>query len=106
MYVCVCVQSLSHVRVPDPMDYSLPGSPAHGTLQARMLEWGTTSYSDSNYRALLKTLFNFFKTHIPLSIGSVIYLETFKALGWRRKWQPIPVFLPGESHGQRSLTTG
>ena len=21
---------------------------------------------------------------------------------WRRKWQPIPVFLPGESHGQRS----
>ena len=23
---------------------------------------------------------------------------------WRRVWQPIPVFLPGESHGQRSLT--
>jgi len=22
---------------------------------------------------------------------------------WRRKWQPIPVFLPGESLGQRSL---
>ena len=22
---------------------------------------------------------------------------------WRRKWQPPPVFLPGESHGQRSL---
>ena len=22
---------------------------------------------------------------------------------WRRKWQPNPVFLPGESHGQRSL---
>ena len=22
---------------------------------------------------------------------------------WRRKWQPTPVFLPGESHGQRSL---
>ena len=21
----------------------------------------------------------------------------------RRKWQPIPVFLPGEFHGQRSL---
>ena len=24
-------------------------------------------------------------------------------LGWRRKWQPPPVFLPGESQGQRSL---
>ena len=22
---------------------------------------------------------------------------------WRRKWQPTPVVLPGESHGQRSL---
>ena len=22
---------------------------------------------------------------------------------WSRKWQPIPVFLPGKFHGQRSL---
>ena len=22
---------------------------------------------------------------------------------WRRRWQPTPVFLPGDSHGQRSL---
>ena len=22
---------------------------------------------------------------------------------WRRKWQPLPVFFPGKSHGQRSL---
>ena len=22
---------------------------------------------------------------------------------WRRKWQPTPVFLPGESHGWRRL---
>ena len=21
---------------------------------------------------------------------------------WRRRWQPTPVFLPGESHGQRT----
>ena len=24
----------------DPMDYSLPGSPIHGILQAGVLEWG------------------------------------------------------------------
>ena len=24
-------------------------------------------------------------------------------LPWRKPWQPTPVFLPGESHGQRSL---
>ena len=26
-----------------------------------------------------------------------------RKIPWRRKWQPIPVFLPGESHGQRNL---
>ena len=24
-------------------------------------------------------------------------------IAWRRKWQPTPAFLPGESHGQRNL---
>ena len=28
---------------------------------------------------------------------------TFTFLHWRRKWQPIPVFSPGESQGQGSL---
>ena len=26
-----------------------------------------------------------------------------RKIPWRRKWQPTPKFLPGESHGQRSL---
>ena len=26
-----------------------------------------------------------------------------KKIPWRRKWQPTPVFLPGKSHGQKSL---
>ena len=25
------------------------------------------------------------------------------SMHWRRKWQPTPVFLPGEPQGQRSL---
>ena len=25
-----------------------------------------------------------------------------RKIPWRRAWQPTPVFLPGESHGQRS----
>ena len=28
---------------------------------------------------------------------------TFTFMHWRRKWQPTPVFLPGESQGWRSL---
>ena len=27
----------------------------------------------------------------------------FRKIPWRRKWQPTPVSLPGESHAQRSL---
>ena len=26
-----------------------------------------------------------------------------RKIPWRRAWQPTPVFLPGESHGQRRL---
>ena len=26
-----------------------------------------------------------------------------RKIPWRRKWQPTPVFLPGKSHGRRSL---
>ena len=34
------------------------------------------------------------------NVGSISGLGRFP---WRRAWQPTPVFLPGESHGQRSL---
>ena len=33
-------------------------------------------------------------------LGSIPGLGRFP---WRREWLPTPVFLPGESHGQRSL---
>ena len=36
------------------------------------------------------------------SLG-VRYNFTFTFMHWRRKWQPTPVFLPGESQGQESL---
>ena len=29
-----------------------------------------------------------------------------RKIPWRRAWQPTPVFLPGESHGQRGLAGG
>ena len=30
-------------------------------------------------------------------------LSQVRKIPWRRAWQPTPVFLPRESHGQRSL---
>ena len=34
----------------DPMDYSVPGSSLHGSLQARILEWVTMSFSRGSSR--------------------------------------------------------
>ena len=34
---------------------------------------------------------------------SVTSLSLFTFMHWRRKWQPTPVFLPGESQGRWSL---
>ena len=33
-------------------------------------------------------------------------LSLFTFMHWRRKWQPTPVFLPGESQGQRTSVYG
>jgi len=35
--------------------------------------------------------------------GKPNYIVCYAKYSWRRKWQPTPVFLPGESHGRRSL---
>ena len=40
--------------------------------------------------------------NLPTNAGD-IKICGFRKIPWRRKWQPTPVFLPGESHGQRSL---
>ena len=38
------VESLSRVRLCDPMNCSLPGSSVHGISQARILEWIAISF--------------------------------------------------------------
>ena len=35
--------------------------------------------------------------------NSVTSLSLFTFMHWRRKWQPTPVFLPGECQGRGSL---
>ena len=48
---CMKVKSESEVAqscptLSDPMDCSPPGSSIHGTLQARVLEWGAIAFSE------------------------------------------------------------
>ena len=102
---CIKVKSESEVAKPcptlsDPTDCSPPGSSAHGIFQARLLEWGAiTFYSCFIARASLIT---------QLVRNLPAMQETWlRSLGredpQRREWQPTPVFLPGEFHGQKSL---
>ena len=58
-----------------------------------------------SYVALSKWL-NFSVLQCPCSQVLLWRQKGFKYIHmccWRRKWQPTPVFLAGESHGQRSL---
>ena len=41
--------------------------------------------------------------HRVVKSGTRLSDFTFTFIHWRRKWQPTPVFLPGESQGHRSL---
>ena len=40
---------------------------------------------------------------LPANAGDGDSTPYVRKIPWKRKWQPTPVFLPGKSHGQRSL---
>ena len=42
-------------------------------------------------------------SRVCLQCGRPSFYPLVGKIPWRRKWLPTPVFLPGESHGQRSL---
>ena len=42
------------------------------------------------------------KWNKPVTKGQTLHASTY-VRHWRRKWQPTPVFLPGESQGRGSL---
>ena len=40
---------------------------------------------------------------MPMQQTQATWFSWVEKIPWRRKWQPTPVFLPGKSHGQKSL---
>ena len=81
MHTCNSVQWLSgrHVPTAQPINQNL--APHH--LHSRLPSW--------------------LSKKIRLRGGRPGFDPWVGRIPWRRKWQPTPVFLPGEFHGQRSL---
>ena len=105
------VQSLSCVRLCDPMVCSTPGFPVHHQLPnlCPSSQWCHPAISPSV--APSPPAFNL-SQHQVFSNESVLCIRwpcrrpgfnpPVRKIPWRRKWQPTPVFLPGKFHGQRS----
>ena len=111
---CMNVKSESEVAQScltpsNPMVCSLPGSSVHVIFQTRVLKWVAIAFSIFFYTYIWK--------YMGFPSGSVVKNSPARAghgkrygfnpwvgkIPWRSKWQPTPVFLPGEFHGQRSL---
>ena len=94
----------------DPRGLQAPGSCPHGIFQARVLEWGAIAFCIGRFISLCLPLSRapqvvLVVKNLPANAedikdASYPWVEKFP---WRRAWQPTKVFLPGESHGQRSL---
>ena len=89
------------------MDYSPPGSCVHGILQARTEKAMAPHSSTLAWRITWME-----EPGRPQSKGTqkvrhdwATSLSLFTFMHWRRKWQPSPVFLPGESQ-RRGILVG
>ena len=66
------------------------------STEKTLLELLRTIYSSSQVTLLVKNQ--------PANAGDIRDVDLwFRKIPWRRKWQPTPVFLPGEFQGQRDL---
>ena len=74
------------------------------------------SENDIKYELMFKLSFSFaFNSALYVQVGSsegkatayntgdLVFNPWVRKIPWRRQWQPTPVFLPGKSHGLRSL---
>ena len=110
----------SSLTLCDPMDCILLGSSIHGIFQARILEWVAISFSrgsswprdPTQVSCIVGRSFTIWATReVSGQEPTCKCMRCVRGgfhpwvgrIPWRRAWQPNPVFLLGESHGQRSL---
>ena len=77
----------------------------------RFINWNRIKVMGWSFYRMHLNSFCFIKCiHFPMGFpGGSVVMQKMQVHSWvgkipqRRKWQPIPVFLPGKFHGQRSL---
>ena len=89
--ICMCI---SHFAVQQRSAQHCKSTTLQLKTENCNLLWEVTCLPATNYPKA---------PYYPQSGFSTIY-DWCNFPNWRRKWQPTLVFLPGESHGQRSLT--
>ena len=64
-------------------------------------KWG---FGDVAFRkGLFEICFNHYKRMMKILVRTERNYSRLYYSDWRRQWHPTPVFLPGKSHGRRSL---
>ena len=93
----LCLVSQSCLTLCNPMDHSLPGSSIHGNSPDK--NTGVSCH------ALLQGIFptQGSKPSLPYYRQILYHPSHQGSLYYTMKWQPTPVFMPGKSHGPRSL---
>ena len=90
----------------DPTDHSLLPCRTVSSTHFYIFLWFSSFYPIST----LTTLFSFYSPIVSLATGFLskhrrfnVDLSDCSMIKRRRHWQPTPVLLPGESHGQRTM---
>ena len=69
---------------------------ASGTLNVKI-------YVNQSFTSGTSLVAQTVKRLLDLQCGRPGFNPWVRKISWRRKWHPTPVFLPGKSHGRRSL---
>ena len=86
-------ESVLRIRWPKYWSFSLSISPSNE--YSGLISFRTDWFDLLAVQGTLKSLRQHHSSKASILRSSAFF--------WRRKWQPTPVFLPGESHGRRSL---
>ena len=73
----------------DPMDCSLPGSSIHGIFQARVLEWGAITFSDTHTHTHTHTV----ETYVQHQYASIFWGNGHLLFTLDRNWHVDKVYL-------------